>query len=257
MDVSENGGETASARHGDPPVGVWEPAATARARRVGLSLALFVAPWGFVVANTLYAWTTLHGGDDLSSRNALALAAAHPLASRVGILAAMIGSLLMLPAVLGAMKLIRVRGAWLGLVGGVLMMAAYICYFGSGFESHVTNAMARQGGPAASFVAALDIAARVPMTLWVIPLFIFGNLVGTFMLGLALLRARAIPTWAAYAVMAWSVLHVLGIVVGSEWLEVTGAVLQGAGFAAVGVALLHQPLAEDVAERESREPLVA
>ena len=210
-----------------------------------MALALFIAPWGFVIANALYLWTTLHGGDDLTSRNALALAAAHPLADRLGILAAMLGSLLFVPAVLGAMRLVRVRAAWLGLIGGVLMIAAYICYFGLVFQSLTTNAMARQGGPVSAYVAVLDAVSNEPLTAWVGPLFIFGNIVGTFLLGLALLRARAVPAWAAYAVMAWSVLHVVGIAFGSEGFEVTGAILQGLGLAAVGIRLLRQPLPQD------------
>jgi putative effector of murein hydrolase LrgA (UPF0299 family) len=230
-------------------------ARTARIRRDGLALALFIAPWGFVVANALYTWTTLHGGNDLTSRNALALAAAHPLADRLGILAAMLGSLLFVPAVLGAMRLVRVRAAWLGLIGGVLMIAAYICYFALVFQSLTTNAMAQRGGPLADYVAVLEAASKEPLTLWVAPLFIFGNIVGTFLLGLALLRARAVPAWAAYAVMAWSVLHVVGIALGSEWFEVTGAVLQGIGLAAVGLTLLRQPLPEDAANQAPYELL--
>jgi hypothetical protein len=69
-------------------------------------------------------------------------------------------------------------------------------------------------------------------------LFVLGNLVGTFLLGLALLRSHAVPAWAAAAVMAWPPLHITGLIVGSEWFEVTGAALQGIGFAVVGMHLL-------------------
>ena len=223
---------------------------TARVRRDGMAMALFIAPWGFVIANALYLWTTLHGGDDLTSRNALALAAAHPLADRLGILAAMLGSLLFVPAVLGAMRLVRVRAAWLGLIGGVLMIAAYICYLGLVFQSLTTNAMARQGGPVSAYVAVLDAVSNEPLTAWVGPLFIFGNIVGTFLLGLALLRARAVPAWAAYAVMAWSVLHVVGIAFGSEGFEVTGAILQG-----VGPRRRRHPSAAPAAAPETNKPV--
>jgi hypothetical protein len=50
---------------------------TARVRRDGLTFAPFVAPWGIVVAHAVYVWMTQHGSNDLTSRNALALAAAH------------------------------------------------------------------------------------------------------------------------------------------------------------------------------------
>jgi len=226
-----------------------------RARRTGLALALFVAPWGFVVANAVYAWMTLHGGDDLTSRHALALAGTHPFAYRLGGLAAMVGSLLMVPAVLGAMRLVRVRAAWLGLIGGVLTIGAYISYFAMVLQSFTTTAMAQRGGPLTDYVAVLDATAHDPLAVWVIPLFILGNIVGTFLLGLALLRARAVPAWAAYGVMAWSVLHVAGLVVGSEIVEVTGAVLQGIGLAVVGLTLLHQSLPDSAATEAPRESL--
>ncbi|MGC9667373.1 hypothetical protein ACNTMW_12545 [Planosporangium sp. 12N6] len=45
--------------------------------RTGLAAALFLAPWGFVVANASYAWAT-RDGDDSTGANALTLAAAHP-----------------------------------------------------------------------------------------------------------------------------------------------------------------------------------
>jgi len=165
----------------------------------------------------------------------------------------MVGSLLMVPAVLGAMRLVRVRAAWLGLIGGVLMIGGYICYFAMVFQSFTTTAMALRGGPLADYVAVLDATAHYPLTVWVIPLFILGNIVGTFLLGLALLRARAVPAWAAYGVMAWSVLDVAGLVVGNEIVEVTRAVLQGIGLAAVGIRLLHQPLPGNAANQMPHE----
>jgi hydrogenase/urease accessory protein HupE len=71
---------------------------------------------------------------------------------------------------------------------------------------------------------------------------VLGNLVGTLLLGLALLRSRAVPAWAAVAVMCWPPLHVAGLVAGSEWYEVTGALLQAVGFVVTGVAVLREPL---------------
>jgi hypothetical protein len=71
-------------------------------------------------------------------------------------------------------------------------------------------------------------------------LFAIGNIVGTFLVGLALRRSGVVPRWAAYAVLAWPVLHVVGL----PWSEVVGAVLQGVGMAAAGVALLARPRVE-------------
>ncbi|GGT37057.1 hypothetical protein ACFFV7_27975 [Nonomuraea spiralis] len=113
----------------------------ARIRSVPLALALFAAPWGFVVANGAYAWATRAGGGDDIGAEALALASA-------------------------------------------------------------------------------------PRPL---------------LLGLALLRSHVVPLGAAAAVLAWPPLHVIGLVAGSEWFEVAGAVLQAAGLAIVGIRLLNAP----------------
>src|ERR1700742_1036927 len=92
---------------------------TARFRRNALSVALLVAPWGFVLGNVGYAWETRHGGDDLTGAGSLALAAAHPGAERFGMVVTMIGCLLMVPAAIGGMKKVHRRAAKIGLIGGI------------------------------------------------------------------------------------------------------------------------------------------
>ncbi|NJC69817.1 hypothetical protein HC031_08795 [Planosporangium thailandense] len=206
--------------------------------RTGLAVSLFLAPWGFVVANASYAWATRNGGDDSTGANALALAAAHPTILSAAILAAMLGSLLMVPAAIGAMRLIGDRAARLGLVGGVLVAAGYICYFSVAQSSFTALAMVDNDGPRAEYAAVLDASQQNPLVIWVFLLFVLGNLVGTFLLGLALWRSHRVPVWAAAAVMAWPPLHVIGLIVGSEWFEVTGALLETVGFAVVGARLL-------------------
>ncbi|MFI6921681.1 hypothetical protein ACIBIZ_17160 [Nonomuraea spiralis] len=101
--------------------------------------------------------------------------------------------------------------------------------------------MAERGGPVADYAAVLDGRQGDVAALWVFLLFALGNLVGTLLLGVALLRSRVVPLGAAAAVLAWPPLHVIGLVAGSEWFEVAGAVLQAAGLAIVGIRLLNAP----------------
>ncbi|WP_067172542.1 hypothetical protein [Microtetraspora niveoalba] len=223
-----------------PSSGVSAPPDPPR-RALAPALALFAAPWGFVVANGAYAWATRAGGGDSTGAEALALAAAHPALNRLSAVAAMLGSLLMVPAVLGVRRLVADRSRKLGFAGAVLTGAGYICYFGIAFSGNVAVAMAEHPGPAAEYAAVLDSSQSDPSTLWVFLLFVLGNMVGTLLLALALLRSRAVPFWAGAAVVAWPVLHVIGLVAGSEWFEVAGAVLEGVGFAVVGLRLLARP----------------
>lgn len=211
---------------------------TDRLRRAGLALALLTAPWGLLVANATYAWITRHGGSDLTAEDALALASAHPSSFRFATVAALLGSVLMVPAALGAMRVIGDRLTRLALVGGVLLAAGYICYFGAVLENTTTLAMADRGGPIDDYTAVLDSSISHPSTVWVYIVFIVGNLIGTPIIGAALLRSRVVPAWGAIGVIAWAPFHVVGLILGSEWFEVVGALLQAIGFATVAAALL-------------------
>jgi hypothetical protein len=207
---------------------------TERTRRVSKGLALMLAPWAFVIANAGDILTTDNGLDDTTPRGALLISAAHPLADKWFTFAAMVGCLLLVPAVLGAMGLVRVKAARVGLAGGVLMITGYICYFAMLFQGYATIALAQHGGASADNVAVQDLTMNQGFFIAVALTFVVGNLIGTLMLGLALFHARVVPRWAALLVMVWPVAHILG----GPWGEVLGAAFQAIGLAVVGVYLL-------------------
>jgi hypothetical protein len=221
------------------PAASGDLARSARMRRVGLAAAMLTAPWFIVAANTGYFVTTLHGGDDLEPSHAIALANDHLSLDRWSNLAALLGSLLLVPAVLGAMHLVRTRAARLGLVGGVLMAAAYICYFAMVFQAFTVDAMVKVGGSSRQNVGVLQAVLDEPLILWVPVLFVVGNLIGTFLLGLALVRARTVSRIAGLGLMVWPVSHLLGL----PFLEAAGAAAQAVGFAVAACALLRGPAA--------------
>jgi hypothetical protein len=215
------------------------PATTSGFRRVSLALAMMVAPWGFVIANAAYMWSIRNGGSDESGAAALALAAEYGPLLRVGLVAGMIGCLLIVPAVLGALRL--APASWAALLGGSLMIAGYVCYFGVLASNFLIIAMAQRGGPLADYAAAIDASQAHPSTTWVFLFFVLGNLVGTLVFAIGLLRSRAVPGWAAVSIMLWPPLHVIGLAVfGNEVPQVVGAALQAIGFAGAAAALLRQ-----------------
>ena len=218
---------------------VAPPEAPGQVRRWGGALALFLAPWGFVIANASYAWMIRNGGSDETGAEALALAAAGPGILRLGIVAGMIGCLLIIPAVVSAVGL--ARRSRLAFVGGSLMIAGYVCYFGVLLSNMIIIAMAERGGPLVDYAAVIDASQSDVSTTWVFPIFILGNLLGTLIFAIGLLRSRAVPIWAAILIMLWPPLHVAGLFVGGEVLEVVGAVLQAIGFAGVAAAVLRRP----------------
>lgn len=48
------------------------------------------------------------------------------------------------------------------------------------------------------------------------------------------------PVWAAILIKLWPPLHVVGLIVGGEVLEVIGALLQAIGFAGVAAVALRR-----------------
>jgi hypothetical protein len=211
---------------------------TRRIRRLGGALALILAPWGFVITNASYAWMIRNGGSDETGAKALALAAAGPDLLRLCLVAGMIGCLLIIPAVMTALTL-----AWrsrLAFVGGSLMIAGYVCYFGVLLSNVTIITMAEHGGPLADFAAVIDASQSDTATGWVFPIFIVGNLLGTLLFAIGLLRSHTVPIWAAILIMLWPPLHVAGLFLGGEVLEVIGAILQAIGFAGLAAAVLRR-----------------
>ena len=217
---------------------VAQPESGERLRRAGGALALVLAPWGFVITNATYAWMIRNGGSDETGADALSLAAAGPDLLRLGIVAGMIACLLIIPAVLTALRL--ARQSRLAFVGGSLMIAGYVCYFGVLLSNMIIFAMAERGGPIADYAAVIDASQADLSTAWVFPIFIVGNLLGTVFFAIGLLRSRIVPVWAAILIMVWPPLHVAGLFLGGEVLEVLGAVLQAIGFAGVAAAVLRR-----------------
>lgn len=210
---------------------------TTATRRVATSVAMLLAPWGFVITNICYLLAIRGGGSDETGAAALELYATHPGLVRLGSVAGMIGCLLLVPAVLGLLR--AARNSWLVLAGGALMIAGYVCYFSVLSGNFVTLAMAGRGDHPADYAAVFDAAQAD--TGWVFLIFVVGNLGGTAVLASGLLASRAVPVWAALGILAWPPLHIIGLIFfGNEVPQVIGAVLQALGFAGCAVALLRR-----------------
>jgi hypothetical protein len=197
---------------------------------------MLIAPWFIVVANTGDSIMKLDGGDDATPQGALDIAAAHLTVDRWMNFAALIGSLLLVPAVLGVMHVVRTGAARLGLIGGALMIAGYICYFAIVFQGTTADAMAKVGPSTQQNIDVLQAGLDEPLNIWVYLLFVIGNFLGTFVLGLALVRSGGVPRVAGFGLIAWPICHLVGL----PFFEVVGAVAQAVGFALTGAMLLWQ-----------------
>jgi hypothetical protein len=72
--------------------------------------------------------------------------------------------------------------------------------------------------------------------------FVVGHVIGTVLLGLALLRSGRIPAWAAWAITVSQPLHFIAtVVLGSPQVDFVGWSLTAVGMAAVAVAVVREP----------------
>lgn len=92
--------------------------------------------------------------------------------------------------------------------------------------------------------AAIDLAERVqssPFVVAVTVVFVIGHVLGTVLFGVAFLRARSIPMWAAVLVTIAQPMHFFAaIILGNHVLDFFCWVLMAVGFAVAGAVLIRR-----------------
>ncbi|HVK24005.1 MAG TPA: hypothetical protein VM677_21845 [Actinokineospora sp.] len=210
------------------------PPRSERPARFGLTALAVIAPIGPLAVAGIRALLPYQTTDDAAG--IVAGVAADPGAQDTVVMLGVVASLTLIVGVL-VVSMAAIRTApILGTVGAVL---AFL-----GFASVST-------GPAAIDLAALaavrtgigdPAAARLveemaahPGTAVATGLFVFGHIVGTVLLGIALWRM--VPRWAAVALIVSQPLHlVFAVIMPNGWLDAAAWTLTAIGFAAAGVA---------------------
>ena len=162
------------------------------------------------------------------------------------------GVLLLVPAVLWVARLCRPRAPRLTAAALLLLVPGYTALaFLVASDAAVLFAV-RHHLPTAT--AADMYTGLHPIVSAAGGVFVLGHVVGTVLLGVALLRTRVVPRWAAAATIAAQPLHfVAAIIVSSHALDLVGWGLNAVGFAVVSVAILRLRDEEwDLAPRAGR-----
>ncbi|MFT4260508.1 hypothetical protein [Microbacterium sp.] len=215
-------------------------APTTRFRRVTGAVALPTAFLAQLVCNSIYAWTSTSSGlsDTGSTADAYAFYALFPAEMMVATMFALVGVLLAIPGLLAALHVLRPARPRLALWAVVLMIAGYICYFGVVFTNFDTLALATAHIDAAD---ALDASTTRALAVPFFLLFVAGNLLGTLLLGLAVILGGGrigVPRWAGALIMGWTVGHLINIFGGGEWFAVAGGALEVTGLIVLARAAL-------------------
>jgi hypothetical protein len=177
---------------------------------------------------------------ETSAGKQLSVATSHVDRYYIANLIAMVGLILVVPAVLGLMHMIRERRPAYGAVGGGLTMIGVLCSLVGVGAAFVIWEMARHGGDTASNHAV--VRALLHDAGAVIPLSILGMVgaVGAVILGAGLYLARVVDWWMALFFAAGVVCITVAFPVGALALAIVGAALMVVGLGSVGLVVLRE-----------------
>jgi hypothetical protein len=194
---------------------------------------MVVAPVFLLVA------TVIHPASDMDEAAQVATIADNLDAWYVAHLLALIAIVVMVPAVLGLMHMLREREVAFGHVGGGLAMLGLFAFTGIVAIELVMWQLAA-GGNIREAVALLE---RLNETAGIVIPFVivsFGFSLGVACLAIGLYRARAVQSWMAVSVAAGAILF--GVAIGSamNWLAIVAAAFLVVGLGAIGRMVLRE-----------------
>ena len=147
--------------------------------------------------------------------------------------------LVLAPAFIGAMHVLRNRAPLLGYLGGglALMGTAFLTVLIT--VDGVAIEMVARGTSRTDMAAVLDRALTQDLLISVMfGVFVAGHVVGTTLLGVGLWRSRLVPSWSALAVAVAGPGHFVAHVMENKPLDVVAFALFAAGLVTLGVRIL-------------------
>jgi len=140
----------------------------------------------------------------------------------------------------------RRRAPILTTIGLLLAFVGFVCLMaGDGFGSLIAQVVARHPELDSTTAYALGHGIESSVLSSVTGnLFVFGHLIGTAILGIALWRARMVPSWLAIALAVSQPIHLISVLIGNRPLDLVGWGSTALGFAAAGWALLRMDNAD-------------
>ncbi|MEV5613719.1 hypothetical protein [Streptomyces sp. NPDC052225] len=146
-------------------------------------------------------------------------------------------SLVLTAAVLVVGVYAMARSPKLGLAATLLFGGAVLLINGTPSTDAVTLAGLDKGIDQPALLTLQKGIESLPQLNVAIIGFVAGHVIGSILMGVALLRSRAVPVWAAWAVIVAMPLNVAGWISGVEALAIVGFAALAVGFGAVGLSI--------------------
>jgi hypothetical protein len=202
-------------------------------RRAGLMAVVVLGPLSITVLRAILPY---HSTDDAATM--AAKVAQHQGAETTVLWLTLTAMLTLVPAVIAVGLLATRHARRLGTWGMVLAVAGFSCLAAIATPDFTALASARAGLDPGAASQLLDQLYVDPTLTVAVAMFVLGHVAGIVLLGVALLRGHAIPTWAAWALIVSQPLHVVfAVVVPSNVLDAAAWALTTAGFAMAAITL--------------------
>ena len=202
-------------------------------RKMLAGACMVVAPFVLLVA------MVIHPASDMDEATQVATIADNLDAWYVAHLLAFVSIVLIVPAVLGLMHMLRERQVALGHVGGGLAILGLLAFTGLVAMELVLWQMAGAGNTAET-VALLE---RLNETAGIVIPFVllsFGFSLGMATLAVGLYRARAVQSWMAVFVAVGAILFGFAVATAMNWLAIVAAAFLVVGLGAIGRMVLRE-----------------
>jgi hypothetical protein len=170
--------------------------------QVLLAVAIVGGPLAYVLGGLLAP--SIH---DTGQASIAANEAANPITNAVHLAAFVLASFLLPIGAIGLAYLAYPRTPWVATIGGLLAAVGWLPFSALTALDDLTSTMARLPN-SGSYAELLDrFSTDAVMSTYLI-VYIIGHLVAYVLLGIALRRARVIPRWAAWSMIASSPLQI-------------------------------------------------
>jgi hypothetical protein len=202
-------------------------------RKMVAGACMVVAPILLLVA------MVIHPASDMDEATQVATIADNLDAWYTAHLIALVAIVVMVPALLGLMHMLRERQVALGHVGGGLAMVGLLALVGIVAMELVMWQLVSEGdtATAVTLLQGLNESAGI-----LIPfaLMSFGFAIGMALLAVGLYRARAVQSWMAVCVGVGSIVFGFGIAAAMNWLTIVAAAFLVVGLWSIGRMVLRE-----------------
>lgn len=201
----------------------------AQFRRLASVFCLVAAPAVIVAAFVIAPF-----GNDETGKEIVGAVAANRWAYTVVPVALTAGILLLIPAVMTAIGLAAVRSPYLAYIGGGMAIAGYVALPSTFLGPQAAMALSAAGVSPDQAAAVIDKLMSGSVVLNVLSVvFVAGHILGTTVLGLALIRARVVAIWAGAMVVVSQPIHLLAHLIESKPADLVAFSLLALGLWAV------------------------